>query len=305
MKFNSCRSCFLCGSTNLLSKNYLGYNSNNVFRNIAYLIPDFLGNFFSYLIPGFISAYRPVLTNKRYFTRHIIFCRNCLTGWAHPYLSCDDLSAYYTEFYWRNRDSVEGSHLPKDFQPNLIQLEISKDRFAWINQFNPRFSSIIDFGAGDCAFSYYIKKNGLSDLVHVVDPSKKALYLSAQYGASYSRDIIDAPIVDFIYSAHSIEHVYDLLVVLELLIARLREGGHIFIETPNIGDELIFQSFTHTPHTFLLSMRSFEYVASIMGLSIIAMECTGPPWKDGFPSLRSQERADLRILLKKDLQSQI
>lgn len=305
MKFNSCRSCFLCGSTNLVSKDYLGYNSNNVLRNIAYLIPDFLGNFFSYLIPGFSRAYRPVLTNKKYFTRQIIFCRNCLTGWAHPFLSCDDLSAYYTEFYWKNRDSVERKHLPLDYKPNLIQIEISKSRFAWINQFNPCLSSIIDFGAGDCAFSYFIKKSSLSNFVHVVDPSKKALQLSAKYGASYSRDLIDAPTVDFIYSAHSIEHVDDLLVVLGQLIQRLRDGGHIFIETPNIGDELIFNHLAHTPHTFLLSRRTFEYLASIMGLSIIAMECTGPPWKDGFPSLQSQERADLRILMRKVLHSRI
>ena len=132
-----------------------------------------------------------------------------------------------------------------------------------------------------------------------------ALQLSAKYGASYSRDLIDAPTVDFIYSAHSIEHVDDLLAVLVQLISRLRDGGHIFIETPNIGDELIFESLTHTPHTFLLSRRTFEYLASIMGLSIIAMECTGPPWKDGFPSLQSQERADLRIFMRKDLHSRI
>lgn len=305
MKFNSCVSCFLCGSTNVVSKNYLTYNSNSVLRNIAYLIPDYVGKFMSCLIPDFRRVFRPVLANKKYFTRHIIFCRNCLTGWAHPFLSCGDLSAYYKEFYWKNRDSVEGKHLSEDFKPNIIQIEISKARFAWINQFNPCLSSIIDFGAGDCAFSWFIKKNGFSEVVHVVDPSQKSLQLSAQYGASYSRDIIDAPTVDFIYSAHSIEHVDDLLVVLGQLIQRLRDGGHIFIETPNIGDELVFEELTHTPHTFLLSRRSFLYLASMYGLSIIAMECTGPPWKDGFPGLQSQERADLRILMRKDLHLRI
>ena len=131
MKFNSCVSCFLCGSTNVVSRNYLTCNSNSVFRNIAYLIPDYVGKFMTCLIPEFRRAFRPVLANKKYFTRHIIFCRNCLTGWAHPFLSCGDLSAYYKEFYWKNRDSVEGKHLSEDFKPNIIQIEISKARVAW------------------------------------------------------------------------------------------------------------------------------------------------------------------------------
>lgn len=305
MKFDYCRSCFLCRSKDIIQRNYLRSSGNDLLRNIVYLIPNWLGSFCSCLIPRFRRGYMPVLANKQYFTRHIYYCRNCRTGWAHPRLSRDDLSAYYKKFYWENRDRVEGVHLPEELKPNIIQLLLAKVRIEWIKKYNPSFSSFIDFGAGDCAASYFILQSGLSDFVHVVDPSERAQQLSAYYRASYSRDIIDAPTVEFIYSAHSIEHVDNLLAVLVLLVEKLSEGGHIFIETPNIGDETIFEKLTHTPHTFLLSRRTFEYLASIMGLSIIAMECTGPPWKNSFPSLQSQERADLRILMRKDLHSRI
>jgi len=299
MKIDSCCSCFLCGSTNLLSRKYLALDSKSVFRNIGYSIPRMIGKALSALSPVFSNAYKPVLTNKKYFKRRLFFCRDCTTGWVYPFFSLDSLSAYYKEFYWANRNQAEGHHLPSDSKPSDIQIKLSQNRLAWINQFVPFFSSVIDFGAGDCAASYLIQKNCLADTIHVVDPSKTAQRLSAQYGISYSEDLGNAPAVDFIYSAHSIEHVHDLLAVMDGLVLRLNYDGYIFIETPNIGDEIIWRELVHTPHTFLLSRQSFQRIASRLGLSVISMECTGPYWMDSRPGLRSNEKADLRILLQK------
>lgn len=258
-----------------------------------------IGKILSSVSPVFASAYKPVLANKKYFKKRLFFCRNCTTGWVHPFFSQDSLSSYYKEFYWANRDQAEGQHRPSDSKPNDRQIKLLENRLAWINQFDPSFSSVIDFGAGDCAASYVIRNSGLADAIHVVDPSERARHLSAQYGASYSEDLGNVPTVDFIYSAHSIEHVHDLLVVMSQLVLKLNTNGYIFIETPNIGDEIIWKDLVHTPHTFLLSRQSFQLIASRMGLAIVAMECTGPCWKNNRPNLQSNEKADLRILLQK------
>lgn len=299
MKTDFCRSCFLCGSTNLLSRKYLALDSKSVRRNIGYSIPRTIGKILSAASPVFASAYKPVLTNKKYFKKRLFFCRTCTTGWVHPFFSQDSLSAYYKEFYWANRDQAEGQHLPSDSKPNDSQIKLSENRLAWINQFDPSFSSVIDFGAGDCAASYVIRKSGVADVIHIVDPSERARILSVQYGASYSEDLGNAPTVDLIYSSHSIEHVHDLLTVMSQLTLKLNTEGYLFIETPNIGDEIIWRGITHTPHTFLLSRHSFQLIASRMGLSVVAMECTGPCWKKSRPDLQSNEKADLRILLQK------
>jgi hypothetical protein len=210
MKVDTCRSCFLCGSTNLVSRKYLALDTRNVLRNIGYSIPGIIAKILSAVSPGFNSAYRPVVTNKKYFNnKRLFFCRSCTTGWVYPFFSQDSLSAYYKEFYWANRDQVEGQHLPSGQKPNGSQIKLSENRLASINRFNPSFSSIIDFGAGDCTAVYVIRESGLADVVHVVDPSERARILSVKYGALYSESLSNAPTVDFIYSAHSIEHVHD------------------------------------------------------------------------------------------------
>jgi SAM-dependent methyltransferase len=298
-KTDPCYACFLCASTNLISKRYLALNSENVFRNIGYSVPSIIGKILSAVSPTFASAYKPVLANKKYFKKRLFFCRNCSTGWAYPFFSQDSLFAYYKEFYWSNRDQAEARHLPGNARPNNIQAKLSENRLEWIKQFVPSFSLVMDFGAGDCAASYVIRQSGVSDRVIVVDPSEKARDLSVQYGASYSEGLGDAPTVDFIYSAHSIEHVHDLLAVMSQLALKLNADGYLFIETPNIGDEFTWRALVHTPHTFLLSRQSFQLIASRMGLSIVAMESTGPFWKDNRPWLQSNEKADLRILLQK------
>jgi hypothetical protein len=131
-----------------------------------------------------------------------------------------------------SRNQTEGQHLPSDSKPIDRQFKLSQNRLALINHFAPYFSSVIDFGAGDCAAYYLIQKISLADTIHVVDPSETAQRLSAQYGICYSEDLGNAPAVDFIYSAHSIEHVHGLLAVMDGLVFRLNYDGCIFIETP-------------------------------------------------------------------------
>lgn len=294
-------SCFLCGGSDLVLSSYLSLNSDSVIRNVGYLLPTLVGKALSGVSAKFASTYKPIAVNKRYFDRHLLFCRNCATGCAHPFFTKESLSTYYKEFYWTNRDLNEGKHLPADNKPNTVQLNLSEERLAWINKFGLSYSSVMDFGAGDCAASYAFLKSGASSSVHVVDPSDRAQRLATMYGASYSEDLAQAPMVDLIYSAHSIEHVHDLLDAMRRLTSRLRKGGCIFLETPNIGDEFVFRSLVHTPHTFMLSKGSIHHLARIMQLNIIAMECTGPRWKDGRPKLESHEKADLRVILQKPM----
>jgi len=291
-------SCFLCRGIDLVSMSYLRLNSGSLLRNVGYIIPATVGALLSTVSARFEEVYRPISVNKKYFNRDVVYCRSCSTGHVLPLFSEDSLISYYSEFYWSNRDRVEGNHRPDEDRPNPIQLEWSNSRIAWIEEQDIKYSSVLDFGAGDCAATYALLQNKSADKVYVVDPSARAQELAIKYGATYSARLDDAPQVDLVYSAHSIEHVHDLLATIKKMIFTTCPGGYIFIETPNIGDEAVFSGLVHTPHTFMISSRSVLKIVELMGLKIVSMEVTGPRWRDNFPKIRSEERTDLRVLLQ-------
>jgi hypothetical protein len=149
------------------------------------------------------------------------------------------------------------------------------------------------------AAAFTFSKRAGVRLVHVVDPSARARDLAAKYGVGYSESVDHAPVVDLVYSAHSIEHVADLLDSIGRLLSKVRGGGFVFFETPNIGDQQIFETLCHTPHTFMLSANSFILLESRFPVKIIGLECCGPAWQSGRKQIKSSMKADLRVLLQK------
>ena len=213
-----------------------------------------------------------------------------------PPLVESELAEYYAEFYWENRDSADGQHIPAIDRPNETQVSLARDRLAWLARFVDGYGSALDFGAGDCAATYVLKLNQRD--VHVVDPSRRAQELAGRYGATYSGTLEAAPVVDMIYSAHSIEHVADLRATVACLIEKVRNGGYLFFETPNV-DLAVFSGMGHTPHTYMLSEESFRMLAGMHGMELIALEVLGPPWNKTHPAVVSDARSDLRVLLRK------
>lgn len=292
-------TCFLCGSAHLKRIDYLNFNSESSARNLAYALPRPIARLLSKMSHGFSAAYYPVAVNKKYFDRSASYCLDCRTGSCQPFFEKEVLANYYREFYWTNRDVADGQHVTHEARPNDRQLALSRERILWVRKYLPHFETVIDFGAGDCAASYILACVDNLEKVHVVDPSVRAGLLANSYGLGYSDDLAEAPIVDLIYSAHSIEHVHDLRSVMQHLMTKMTVGSHVFFETPNIGDEEIFTKLAHTPHTFMLSQGSFCSIESEFPLRIVAMESCGPMWRRKRNHIRSDEKADLRVLMQK------
>ena len=290
--------CFLCGSSDLVETPYLRLNSRSVARNVAYALPQWAGKLLSALSARFAGAYRPVQVNRKYFDRQLAFCRDCSAGRVVPGFHESELAEYYRSFYWMNRDSVDGDHVPLESGPNDRQRSLAMDRIHWLQKWCPAYGSVIDYGAGDCAASYQFLEHGTAR-VHVVDPSERAQALARKYGAGYSPDLDGAPMVDLVYSAHSLEHVADLRRTLEVIAAKTVAGGHVFLETPNIEDEEVFLGLCHTPHTFLLSEASLRIAIQSLPFRMVAAETCGPEWRASHPGIASNARADLRVLLQK------
>jgi len=292
--------CFICRNKNLFCYDYLRLNSISLKRNLAYFIPEKIASIICYLNSNFSRTYNPVRINKKYFNKKIIFCPICMSGQIWPPLSDGELSDYYNDFYWGNRDQIDGEHIPCGVKPNINQLTLNINRIEWINKYIDNYISVIDFGAGDCAASKLLINSPYNKRVTVVDPSTRAFELASLYGANFCYNLDSSPLVDLIYSSHSIEHVHDLMLTLKVMKNKLNSNGYIFIETPNIYDEAVISGLVHTPHTFMLSSKSFYKIANLLNLEIIAMECVGPLWSESFKKIKSLGKQNLRVILHKN-----
>lgn len=292
---------FLCGGRNLFVENYLNFRSENILRNIAYLLPEFLAKLISKLSIPFEKKHHPVLINKKTFNRSAVYCRDCNTGWVFPFFSKTELNDYYKYFYWRNRNSHDKIHVCAEINNIQLPSNLTKsgEQLHWILNAGGVFSSVIDFGAGDCSAAYECKYNLDVDEVYVVDKSEKAKQISEKLGFQFFVEIEGAPQVDLVFSSHCIEHVHDFVLTIGSMLKKIPIGGFCFFEVPNIEDIEIFSCMTHTPHTYMLSQNSFFLLEKILPVKVQYVEAVGPRWNKHYRMLKSNARADLRVLLRR------
>ena len=293
---SSAAICFLCGSAPLYRIPYLNLRSLGLLRGLAYKLPFGFAKGLARVSPKFARAYRPVETNRRYFTLTQCYCEACGTSSVEPQFDEARLSRYYEEYYWDNRDAVDGRHLADDAAPNDLQLAWSAARIAWFEPYVPAFATAIDFGAGDCAASFLLRRQAN---VTAVDPSTKARGIAASYGVDWRRTLTECEPVDLLYASHALEHVHDLLQVFALMLERVLPGGHLFFEVPNVSSKEVFTKLCHTPHTFSLSKGSFEQLAHRFDCRIVAMEDVGGPWQIAGKHVTDPAKADLRVLIQR------
>lgn len=295
---NSDNTCFLCGSKNIFCRKYLSSSGGGLVRNIGYAMPKILANFIQLFSKKFSNLYYPVKVNKKYFSRDAIYCCDCNTGWVDPNFSSEQLDNYYSEFYWKNRIRHEEERTLSS-SLKFSSFEHSKSRLDFVFQNAKNISSVIDFGAGDCSASRVLISDYEITDITVVDKSIFSVEIAQSIGVKYCNSIEKSPVVDLVFSGHSIEHVHDLVRSMGMLVEKVRIGGYLFFETPNIANSEIFQKLSHTPHTYMLSIESFYKLGKLFGLEILSIEAVGPKWSKAFPFLDSDARADLRVLFKK------
>jgi SAM-dependent methyltransferase len=289
-------TCFLCGSDRLYRIPYLNLKSLGLLRGLAYKLPSGLAKVLARFSPRFARAYRPVETNRRYFTLTQCYCEACGTSRVEPLFEEARLSRYYEEYYWDNRDEVDGQHLGGAAAPNDLQLTWSAARIAWFQSRMPAFATAIDFGAGDCAASYLLRKQAK---VTAADPSTKAREIAASYGVDWRKTLAECEPVDLFYASHSLEHVHDLLQVFALMLERVNPGGYLFFEVPNVSSKEVLVKLCHTPHTYSFSRSSFEQLAQRFDCRIVAMEDVGGPWQIARKRITDPAKADLRVLIQR------
>jgi Methyltransferase domain len=292
--------CILCGSSLNTSKPYLGVGGEHLIRDFAYLLP--IGFLKIVTLPNATLREKAnaVIVNKKTFgDRTLFWCDSCRTGMAWPLFDDTQLISYYQDFYWKTREQHDVYFNKNAVLPDESNLAWARARLDWVNRHGVKFSSAIDFGAGDCAGAYLMSKQCGLENVLVVDSSNQTRSIANSIGLRHSVSLAAVTPVEFIYSSHTIEHVADLIHTLVLLESAVCDGGFVFLETPNVADRRVFADLAAvTPHTFLLSESSFKQYSKSSNLQLIATETVGPEWSK-HQNVASQARTDLRVLLKK------
>ena len=293
-------ACLICGSTLEKNRRYLAPIGENRIRDFAYSLPSWALEIIGFTSARLREKLKPVITNKKFFgNKDLYWCSRCHTGIALPLFQEEVLSSYYEEFYWEGRGQHDEYFNDARAEPRESRLNWVRAQLDWVDSYGIDFSTAMDFGAGDCAGAYLMSKKCGTENICVVDSSTQARSVAESYGVRYFKSLDEAPVVDFLYGSHSIEHAADLMHTLKHLQAKMHEGAYMLLETPNVADKQVFQGLVLTPHTFTLSRKSFEEISMHSNLELIAVEEFGQEWQKGHNNIRSQARTDLRVILRK------
>jgi len=141
-------------------------------------------------------------------------------------------------------------------------------------QLNPKGSKLLDIGSGYGFFLDEAEKKGLN--VTGVEPSKELISFKSNYNVAIINDQFPTTKLknekfDFVTLIHVIEHLVDPLEIIKHALSHLKNGGILYIETPNLDSHLYrfendrYTFLTPPDHIFLFSRFSFKHMLLNIG----------------------------------------
>ena len=213
------------------------------------------------------------LTDREKLTRFVI-CKSCGFVYQNPRLELEKLARMYEGTY---RIVPPEKHRPPDVD---MQAE-------WIFKMVENKTSgkeILDIGCDTGSLLNVFKKKEWNTFV--VEPTVSyAEYGRKEYGHKietgiYNDKMFEGKKFDLIVASHVIEHVYDPLALLISLRKKIKEGGYMYIGTPNVAKYSVkqkvgFWDMFSCGHLYLFSLTSMAGVLHRAGLEITAFRAAG------------------------------
>lgn len=143
----------------------------------------------------------------------------------------DNLNSYYqADSYISHTDRSE-SVFERIYQG--VKKHSLKRKEAWLKQFAPEESRVLDVGAGTGAFVQHLRLRGW--MADGVEPSSKARELSTLKRVDLYANLQETKNekYDVVTLWHVLEHFTDLDVEIDQLLNKVREGGTLFVAVPN------------------------------------------------------------------------
>jgi 2-polyprenyl-3-methyl-5-hydroxy-6-metoxy-1,4-benzoquinol methylase len=209
---------------------------------------------------------------------HVAICNGCGLVQQDPIPSEEELHHFYSHHY---TEDYKGIYVPKPkhvYRAGMTALA----RVRFLQENGIADGTMLDIGAGGGEFVYLARAQGY-DAVGVEPNIGYAEYAKSQYGVNIAADLSRITgKYDIISMFHVLEHVPNFEIFKKLWLL-LNEGGHLFIEVPDI------EANDASPHNIFFKAHIFYF-------SLATLTACASPY---FERLRADDRSNLRVLFRR------
>lgn len=191
---------------------------------------------------------------------HVAACQMCSLVQQQPIPTEQDRHLFYTHHYrteYKNAYVPKAKHVYRAGRSALTRLQ-------FLSACGIRSGVTLDIGAGGGEFVYMANRLGF-EAVGIEPNIGYSEYATREYGVNVlTGDVRTAKgPYDLITMFHVLEHVADPLGTLKTLWGLLQEGGHLFLEVPNIeANDASPHNIFFTAHVFYFSQATLISCAS-------------------------------------------
>mgnify|MGYP003967317693 CR=1 FL=1 len=184
-------------------------------------------------------------------------CLRCGVEFQNPRMPDDDVTKFYSEGFYRKAIKATEKEMDLDEFNRAERITGKISRF-YEGKLLP--NSCLDFGCGKG---------------HLVTQLSAKFPDAAVNGVDYDWDYTDIVqrdsdyMLDLITLIHSLEHVISPLDILDSLVERFEEGGHLVIEVPS---STAIGGAYRLAHTFVFTAPSLVYLCKLAGLEVLSIE---------------------------------
>lgn len=209
----------------------------------------------------------------------IAVCRTCGLGTAEPRVAQSVLDAFYASgAYWH---ASQGSAAQLAHERNQ-----ARHRVARCLPYLQGRAAVADVGAGHGAIAEWLDRLAGDRIVRYdfVEPDtssrRSILQRVTRFPVASAASVADLDSgYSLVFLNHVLEHVADPVEFIQVIRARLRPRGLLYIETPNADYRFKDDVF---PHTLFFTKPAFERLASRTGLDLLENTEFGAfPGRDG------------------------
>lgn len=188
---------------------------------------------------------------------------------------------WIASFYRSEWDNAQAKNL-EEFLSKPYRHWVSKAQKAVVDLAEklevPKDAIICDIGCGEGSMLYEFDRRGYKNLVGVENSELRARLTMGRFsypvltGAFESPEVVghlkDLGGVDFFYSSHVLEHVYDPAEVIKTAAALQKRGGFLIIAVPD-GENMELPSIFWLPHLHNYTRVSLERLLNKNGYAVI------------------------------------
>ncbi|MEZ5740578.1 MAG: class I SAM-dependent methyltransferase [Burkholderiaceae bacterium] len=212
---------------------------------------------------------------------NVMQCERCGLVQQYPLPAEQALRQYYSHNY---RLDYKKAYVPRP-RHILRAGKVALDRLAFLRSAGIDGGQLTDIGAGGGEFVFLAGQSGHA--AHGLEPN---LGYSEFARSAYQADVQTGGVTDLIPASqdvvtmfHVLEHIADPAGALEVIWRGLHEGGHLFVEVPNIA------AADASPHNIYFKAHLFYF-------SLDTLRSIASPW---FDVVNSDDVGNIRVVLRR------